>query len=762
VLAGTAATTPTPSRTEGDSDLGLELLWLPVESRTRIDDYAGRNLPGATLDPQGRLLLRGGGPADTAYEVDGYRLAGPPSLPIGLVERFDVATAGFGATWADVLGGVVGVTAASGSNRGRTSEDLHIEARDDRATAVLSATASGPALRDRLFFALSFQAQASVDPAVKDVQGILPDGQPYQTRRSLLGLKLTWLPAPGHRVESLTFVDLFGAENSKRLGVAEEAQPAYDDRDLFTGVRWSHRFGPFTRVTQVGFQRVTSEEMPRDCRENPDTCDSEVPRVFTFPVTQQTGNWIRHSHARESRWQLSNTLAWRQHGGSSFRHALRLTSRVMASERSWAERTPGDTLFETGASGSPEARTQYYSNDPRYEPARFGWYQARGSSLTTVNALESELGFFDRLFLSPGVALTAGRARNEWLDVDQVAVTPHLRVAWDASGDGRTWLRGAWHERTAGDLDRLVQFARADRYSQRCSWDAERQDYSRNCVFSGGIGRTVGLPCGPDDLAPDGTSCRQVLQPPRSRELWGGVERALTSRFRVGLDVIHRRSVGLPQTEETNRNWNAAGTAVSGFRTGRAQSVYDYSTLSAATSRYLGVTASARQELGALRFLLSYTWSKHETNLGAAPLPGQYFLHPTSGDRRHVFRAQASYDIYGYVSIGALYAHESGIPNQRLYRNAGFDPYEQYRSRVGVNPGANINDPGDDRPSHGPDLTRLNLQLKVRLKQIVGLDFEGYADFINVLSSGQLLVTEMGTGYVAEPGWLRIGLGFRH
>jgi hypothetical protein len=94
VIGQTAVTTPT--RSEEQRDLGLEMLWLPVESRLSLTDYVGRNLPGATLEAEGRLLLRGARAQDTAFELDGLRVKGL-SLPLGMVERFDLATSGFGA-----------------------------------------------------------------------------------------------------------------------------------------------------------------------------------------------------------------------------------------------------------------------------------------------------------------------------------------------------------------------------------------------------------------------------------------------------------------------------------------------------------------------------------------------------------------------------------------------------------------------------------------------------------------------------------------
>src|SRR5262245_13669758 len=102
-VIGQSAVT-TVSRSEPEPDPGLELLWLPVESRDSLTDYAGRNLPGATLSADGGLLLRGGRAQDTAFELDGLRVR-RLSLPLGMVERFDLATLGYGAAWSDVMGG---------------------------------------------------------------------------------------------------------------------------------------------------------------------------------------------------------------------------------------------------------------------------------------------------------------------------------------------------------------------------------------------------------------------------------------------------------------------------------------------------------------------------------------------------------------------------------------------------------------------------------------------------------------------------------
>ena len=54
--------------------------------------------------------------------------------------------------------------------------------------------------------------------------------------------------------------------------------------------------------------------------------------------------------------------------------------------------------------------------------------------------------------------------------------------------------------------------------------------------------------------------------------------------------------------------------------------------------------------------------------------------------------------------------------------------------RVGINPGANLNDPADDRALRLPDVQHLNVQARANLSPFIGTNLELFADVINVLS----------------------------
>jgi outer membrane receptor for ferrienterochelin and colicin len=194
-----------------DDQPGLELRGLPVESRTDVTDFVGRNLPGASLSPHG-LLLRGGDAGDTAVLVDGFRLR-HLALPLALVERLDVATAGYGARWADVAGGTVALTTRRESNRWHAGGEIFHDFRD-RVVSDAAASASGPLVRDRLFFLVGVEgAMARESPPLDPFLG----RPPQRKDRALAGaLKLSWLPNARHRVTASPSSTEIGSASIRR------------------------------------------------------------------------------------------------------------------------------------------------------------------------------------------------------------------------------------------------------------------------------------------------------------------------------------------------------------------------------------------------------------------------------------------------------------------------------------------------------------------------------------------------------------------
>jgi hypothetical protein len=128
-----------------------------------------------------------------------------------------------------------------------------------------------------------------------------------------------------------------------------------------------------------------------------------------------------------------------------------------------------------------------------------------------------------------------------------------------------------------------------------------------------------------------------------------------------------------------------------------------------------------------------------------------------------------SYQLASWLSASIRYAYYSGLPYNRLFRNEQTGQFEDYRARIGVNPGTNVNDPGDDRPLRLPDLHSLNVQLAVNLQPVTGTRLEVFVDLLNLLALRTTTAVAENDGQdfgVARdrdgPLRFRLGLRYRH
>jgi hypothetical protein len=126
-----------------------------------------------------------------------------------------------------------------------------------------------------------------------------------------------------------------------------------------------------------------------------------------------------------------------------------------------------------------------------------------------------------------------------------------------------------------------------------------------------------------------------------------------------------------------------------------------------------------------------------------------------------------SFRAFSWLGMGLRYSYISGTPYNHLYRNDVTGSFENQEARVGINPGTNPNDPGDDRELRLPDQHSLNAQLAFNFQPLIGARLETYVDILNVLNSRTVTsVTENDGPSFAAPGGrlasFRIRLGARY
>lgn len=192
---------------------------------------------GATF---GGLTFGGSSVAENAVYINGlnvtdpYRRQGFSSVPFGFYEEFQVKTGGYSAEFGRSTGGVINAVTRSGSNefqggvevtlapagweaskkdhfhRDGTIDERNRTSRDTNALYKTNVWASGPILKDRLFFFAMYEMR---DSKPKDID----ETQAWYTKsdNDFWGAKLDWQINDNHLLELLAFSDKADSETDK-------------------------------------------------------------------------------------------------------------------------------------------------------------------------------------------------------------------------------------------------------------------------------------------------------------------------------------------------------------------------------------------------------------------------------------------------------------------------------------------------------------------------------------------------------------------
>ena len=154
---------------------------------------------------------------------------------------------------------------------------------------------------------------------------------------------------------------------------------------------------------------------------------------------------------------------------------------------------PGDQIDEFNGP-LPEFRTTYFSNDPRFAPARQGWFIASYNSSRNSVSIGDQWRVTRYLTFTPGVAFTTAQASNASSSekvLDASAITPSVSMAWDATRDGRSVLRASFNQYVDVDVSPIANHTLGTQVNRKCRYNpgastADVPVYDSECVFSGG------------------------------------------------------------------------------------------------------------------------------------------------------------------------------------------------------------------------------------------------------------------------------------
>ncbi len=703
--------------------------------------------------------IRGGGGSQTLYMMDGFNMLRQfPTVKASAA--YEIQTAAYGAENATAPGGVVNLVSRSGSNKfefelGGTVDhsvmNMFTDDGDPKETShfyVLNPTVSGPIIKDKLWYSANVEFLHRQTGRAGDVEGILPDPLPELRYWYKGTITLAWQVTSRSKLRSVTNFDEYWRVNTEGLGTDPDAQGRTFQHKYFTGLIWETLLTDWMVFrSQAGLIGITNDVRPISCFDSPTTCDHTPTILQRFPRNYRLGNRAGRTADNAYSLQFINRLEFFLNSKVLGEHHVQLKDNLITQQDTFRRSVPGDTQFELNGT-VPEARIEYFSNDPRVEEARRGWFITASSSIRNTLSLSDTWRPTRHLTLTPGLAFTTASAENsQGANVMNAnALSPSLAVAWDATHDGRTALRASVNQYVDADVNTIANHNLGTQVQQRCGWNATTQLYENNCEYSGGASSaTVGLPCGPTGIDPTGRPCRQKLVLPTTWEYTAGVEREVVEGVSMGLDAIYRTYDNQFEKLETNRVWNTSGTRLEpsgSYRNGRNTQISDLETPDNAYRRYLGATLSVAKREGNFKLRGSYTWSKlngtvleGNTNRLGDIGPQDLFLEGSlPDDHRHEIKLNGTYRVTRWLSTGLRYSYYSGLPYNRFYRNDITGGYDNLRAPVGITPGTNINDPYDDRELRLPDQSTLNLQLAFNFLPLINKNIEAYVDILNVLA----------------------------
>ena len=726
---------------------------LPHGSRDNVHNQMVNDIAGGM---NGRV--RGGSTSQTIFSQDGFEMRGQfPTLKSSAA--YEINSGGYGVDNPMAAGGSINLVTKSGSNKfefefNATADSNYLRFFEDQADNqtdryffVVNPMVSGPIIKDKLWFHFNTESHIIQEARDRDLNAdFLPQPETYQKFIQKGTLKLTWQVNGRNKLHSLTNFDSPHEWNMRDgAGITAEAQQNRHAFRFFQGVIWESLLSDsLVFRSQLGYFVPQDQHVyPRMCESDPAHCDFVPREVQKLPRSIEYGNNSEHRKEKQTSIQFKNSLEWFVDGALG-NHAISLKDDFYMERDERKISRPGDGFTEY-LGGVPEQRTTYFSNDARYEQARYGWWIGSSDVSRNIATINDAWKPTRYLTVTPGVSHVFARGGNSDPSrgdlIQAQTFAPAVSVAWDATHDGRTVLRGSYNQYVDINIFDLARHTVGSQLAQRCKWDAGSSTFTRECEYTGGTTNTIGLPCGPQGFDAEGRRCKEKLGIPRVFEYTVGAEREVVPGIALSADLVYRDFKSQYETRETNRIWNESGTRVVGYRNGINQTITDLGTPEDTGRTYKGATLGFNKREGRLKLKGSYTLSSLEGNVienlnnrwGDIPPRDIFLWGPLSDDHRHELKMSFTYQITSWLSTGIRYRYNSGTPYNRLFRNDVTGNYEDYRARVGINPGNNLNDPGDDRELRNPDVQDFNAQIRANLFPLLGHKLDFYVDVLNMM-----------------------------
>lgn len=447
-----------------------ELLRLPVER----DPLAVALLaPGLVRGEFGGVSFGGSSVAENAVFINGlnvtdfYNRVGFSSVPFAFYKEFQVKTGGYSVEFGRTTGGVINAVTRSGTNEfdfgaeaviepflksdGRNyynaeGEPRLISSYDDYDSRSLNVWASGPIVRDRLFFFAMYQGRDFQPDNTNDEGSNFNRGQ---SDDGFWGTKLDWHINDDHLVELLAFSDKnetvtdiydFDLEAGQR-GDYESTRFVEDGGENWSLTYTGHLTDTFSMKAMYGRNERNASGFSNndvECariRDLRSVGDGDIGCTTSASVIERVDE--REAGRLDFEWSIGDHLLRfgldREDNTSEHSQFYPGPERLLYEIR---DVTPGATLENGGV--VPAGVTAYVRTRTNEVEGTF-------QSINTAYYLEDNWSVTDRLMLNLGVRLEAFDNRdsdgNTYIEIDDM-VAPRFGFSWDMNGDSRTKVFG--------------------------------------------------------------------------------------------------------------------------------------------------------------------------------------------------------------------------------------------------------------------------------------------------------------------------------
>ncbi len=705
---------------------------------------------GATF---GGLTFGGSSVAENAVYINGlnvtdpYRRQGFSSVPFNFYEEFQVKTGGYSAEFGRTTGGVINAITRSGGNefhggvqvtmepsawaapkndhfhRDGTIDERDRTSRDKNPLFKTNVWASGPIVKDRLFFFAMYEKR---DADSRDVD--TSEAWTTKSDNDFWGGKLDWQINDDHLLELLAFSDK-----------ADSTTTSYDDYDWNTnqygdpsgqssygsgGDNWSatytgHLTDNFVAKAMYGVNKrsaISGSPLDGDC--SIITLASSYTRIYgpksnegCHPTNSSMSS--RYDKREATRLDFEWTLG---------DHLLRfgLDQEVMDSDSSVVY--PGDGVSYQAQAATPGGQLPNGALIPdgvtRIIDARHYITGAPVSTKAQAFYLEDNWNVTPNLLLNLGVrfdqfhnTLASGVtfAKSKFNDM----VSPRLGFSWDMKGDGTTKVfgnAGRYYLPLTNKLTDYFGGGTTDEHTYYVlnGW-LEKQNPANGATYlvpdlgaQIGAVNTDGNAPAPDDVR---TAVSRDLKQVFQDEFILGFQQAINQAWSYGVNATYRKMTRAVEDVRINHvdgcDWYSGDWPI--INPGETNTLWcpstnDWVTFDSSKDGYIASGSGAvmgykkpRRTYKAVEFQLdrawddkwafnaSYIWSKSEGNI-EGPVNSdtgyadtnlvQYYDHPAVNERfgvlfndyRHQIKLRGSYKLNEQWAFGSTLSARSGGP----------------------------------------------------------------------------------------------------